>query len=244
MADDDFMSVLHNGLSEKKRLYLAVNNNDKNDLKLLLSRGIDVNAAVQEQSGFTALHIACMQGHGECVQILIDANANMTAKNHFEITPLVLCLKYAKSDCLRLLLKAGCEVDQLWSAKQPDGSAMWNHFDADMLRVAVAATPSLSPEICLVLGSMLPYGNYDGDFVLTCLFAGCITLPEQKTAIRTKFPNVAEWLDTEFKRPLSLVYSSILTIRRAIKTNCFHAVPLLMLPARLQHLLLLCHPMM
>ena len=239
---DDLYSFLRETMSDTKRLYLAINNNDENELRILLDKGFDINSSLTEQSNYTALHIACMKGYSSLVIQLLHKGANMNATDYFGATPLTFCLKYASSECLRILLKAGSHVQFVWSAKHSNGVELWTSFSADMLRVAVAATPQLAVDVQNTLGNILSCHNYDKDFLITCLFAGCVVQPDKLTQLRKKHPDLATWLDTEFKRPLSLTYLAILATRKAVRTNCFHAVPYLMLPPRLEHLLLLCHP--
>ena len=59
------------------RLHYVVRWGDLSAVKVLIDAGIDVNKA--GDLGYTPLHVACMQGNADMVQLLIDKGANMFA---------------------------------------------------------------------------------------------------------------------------------------------------------------------
>jgi uncharacterized protein len=74
-------------------------------LKLLLSKGADINA--RNNSGFTALHYAVISGPPEIVQFLVNEGAKVDALDVSGSTP----LHYAESiENAHVLLKAGASL--------------------------------------------------------------------------------------------------------------------------------------
>ncbi|KAM0256049.1 hypothetical protein ACHAQJ_005248 [Trichoderma viride] len=62
-------------------------------------------------NGQTALHIAAKLGHFEMERILIEAGADVNAKEGVSRTPLYLAKKHNKKDMQGLLLKNGARVN-------------------------------------------------------------------------------------------------------------------------------------
>ena len=79
-------------------------------MKFLLSNGFKDKINEKDSKGKTPLHIACEEVKGyTCVRMLLDAGANPNMKTPNGLTP----LHYAgwKTEHIRLLLKAGADVD-------------------------------------------------------------------------------------------------------------------------------------
>jgi len=92
-------------------LVLSVKNDDVERVKLLLILGADIN----ERTNFTyPLYEACVRGHVEMVQVLIDRGANVnTPGKHWQVdsTPLHIACGHGHTDIARLLLECGAEVN-------------------------------------------------------------------------------------------------------------------------------------
>ena len=71
--------------------------------------GVEVNTH-EEKKGFTALHFAVQEGHADVVQVLIDAGADMEAKNSAGCSALLLAGFHGKLDVIKVLIKAGACV--------------------------------------------------------------------------------------------------------------------------------------
>jgi len=59
--------------------------------------------------GVTAVHVAAEEGHLECVQLLIDAGADVTVLDDEDRTPLLLALKGNYGEVASVLVKAGAD---------------------------------------------------------------------------------------------------------------------------------------
>ncbi len=76
-AEADFSDVNACASDGDNGLHFVVRWNDLPAAKALIDAGIDVNKA--GDLGFTPLHVACMQGNADMVQLLIDSGANIFA---------------------------------------------------------------------------------------------------------------------------------------------------------------------
>ncbi|CAL1296048.1 unnamed protein product [Larinioides sclopetarius] len=66
------------------------------------------------KKSFTALHIACQQGHTEVVKVLIKHKANvdkMTNAQHDKLTPLMFASQKGHLDVVKLLIEHGAQVE-------------------------------------------------------------------------------------------------------------------------------------
>ena len=68
---------------------------------------VDVNHTGDD---WTALHWACQEDHSDVVQLLIDAGADIDAKDEEGRSPLLLDRKDGSHETLRMLVKAGADV--------------------------------------------------------------------------------------------------------------------------------------
>ena len=70
----------------------------------------DVDVNIADDKGYTALHSAVDKGHVDVVQVLIDAGADIDAKNNMGRSPLFWAWKRGKLDIVKVLVKAGADV--------------------------------------------------------------------------------------------------------------------------------------
>jgi ankyrin repeat protein len=96
-------------------LHIATKSGNSNILKLLLSYStVDVNKLESKiYGGYAAIHYACSMGDVECLQLLIEANANINLQtsNSCHETPLHICCKRGTSQCAALLILNGADVN-------------------------------------------------------------------------------------------------------------------------------------
>ena len=92
----------------------AAMNGDRDGVKALLKKGIDVNEA--QGDGTTALHWAAIKGDADMAQMLIVAGANVRATTRIgAYTPLYLAAKGGYSAVVAVLLAAGADAKAMTS---------------------------------------------------------------------------------------------------------------------------------
>ena len=87
------------------RLIDAAKKSDIKTVRLLIAQHVDVNAT--EPDGSTALHWAVQGDNIEIVDALLNAAANATSSNRYNITPLSLACEYGQAAVAARLLAAG-----------------------------------------------------------------------------------------------------------------------------------------
>jgi ankyrin repeat protein len=90
---------------DRPALIDAAKNADRAQLRALIQRKADVNAAAAD--GTTALHWAAYRDDAECVDLLVRAGANVNAANDLGATPLWNASMNAGTAIVRKLLDAG-----------------------------------------------------------------------------------------------------------------------------------------
>jgi ankyrin repeat protein len=84
-------------------------------MKLLLSYGvIEINKLESKiYGGYGAIHYTCSMGYADCLQLLIDAGAdiNLQTANECHETPLHICCKRGRTQCARFLIMSGADVN-------------------------------------------------------------------------------------------------------------------------------------
>jgi ankyrin repeat protein len=90
--------------------------------KLLIENGADL--AKKDEDGYTALHVACVKGAVDVVQILIDAKADVNAQNNVGQTPLMDSID--NLEVAKLLIESGADLE----VKDDDGDTAL-HYACD-----------------------------------------------------------------------------------------------------------------
>ncbi|HEY1343320.1 MAG TPA: ankyrin repeat domain-containing protein, partial [Bryobacteraceae bacterium] len=88
-------------------LLQAIRNNDLNYLRAELRKGANVNA--RDRRGSTLLMHAAIAGSPEGLKLLLDAGAEVNAKNSFDETALILAAGDARK--ARMLIEKGADVN-------------------------------------------------------------------------------------------------------------------------------------
>jgi len=102
-----------------KSLHQAARDGDIAQVKLLISKGANVNEKVD---GSTPLHPAAEIGHKDVVEFLIANGADVNARGNANWTPLHLAATAGKRDIAELLITKGADVN----AKDMDGrTPLW-----------------------------------------------------------------------------------------------------------------------
>ncbi|CAI8010853.1 Ankyrin homolog [Geodia barretti] len=128
-------------------LTLAVSNGDREEVKLLLSKGADPNASLP-LVGFTPLMEASRQGNVEIAGLLLDKGADPNRTKQEGWTALMAATNNGRYGTVDILLQKGANPDMQahggWSALM---AAVYKHHDEVALRIIQAgATPHLQDE--------------------------------------------------------------------------------------------------
>ncbi|XP_070803763.1 ankyrin repeat and SOCS box protein 3 [Pituophis catenifer annectens] len=91
-------------------LFLAVENEHTNVIKLLLQHGANLNGS-HCWSEWNSLHQAAFQNYSEILKLLLDEGANKESVDDFGITPLFIAAQYGKLECLRILISYGANIN-------------------------------------------------------------------------------------------------------------------------------------
>jgi len=75
----------------------------------LVSAGADLN--IPSEKGFTAVALATMDGHAECVKTLIDAGANLNVVGDRGYTALIMAACEGRTAIVKQLVNAGADLD-------------------------------------------------------------------------------------------------------------------------------------
>ncbi|MEM6326226.1 MAG: ankyrin repeat domain-containing protein [Bacteroidota bacterium] len=94
-------------------------------VRCAIDAGADVNAPVPNEGGATPLHIAAGWDRAEVVRALLDAGAEMEARDEGGMTPLLSAADGPGTEALRLLLNAG--ADPLVTATDFEGNGAMHY---------------------------------------------------------------------------------------------------------------------
>ena len=86
------LKVDHASSSGRKAIYAAAYKGHTNSVKLLLSKGADINGD-EESTGCTPLHIASTSGQEECVALLLGQGANPCIRDKSNMLPELVALR-------------------------------------------------------------------------------------------------------------------------------------------------------
>ncbi|PGH07250.1 hypothetical protein AJ80_08036 [Polytolypa hystricis UAMH7299] len=96
---------------ESKPLYTAVQyGDDAGIVRLLLGRGVDINAL--DARGRTALHQTARDGQEASVQLLLSWGADVNARDRKGDTPLQIAGRHRRREVVQLLLRHGAELEK------------------------------------------------------------------------------------------------------------------------------------
>lgn len=75
--------------------------------ELILTNGQDIN--LENKSGETPLHGACLEGRHLCIRWLVEHNVNVHVTNKYGDTPLHYAARKGAEDAVTILLEAGAD---------------------------------------------------------------------------------------------------------------------------------------
>ena len=95
----------------------AAADNDIEELEDILQNDvIDIN--YQNSSGLSMMHQAAAAGSLECLQLLIENDAETNCLDHRGLTPLDLAIRGGFFDCALVLINAGARVEKIINGLQ------------------------------------------------------------------------------------------------------------------------------
>ena len=98
-------AVMRRDGDELPMLYAAITKKDASSLKILLDAGADANLRLGNRAR-TPLMIACTVGGEACVKVLLQAGANIYAKDNEGYTALMIAEAWGEEACARLIRDA------------------------------------------------------------------------------------------------------------------------------------------
>lgn len=97
-------------LTPETELFLSCRFGQTDKVKALIAAGVNVNAVYGNE--FTPLHYAA---NAPIVRALIDAGADVNAKDHLNQVPLTHAILRHDYESVQMLLDAGADVNAVWS---------------------------------------------------------------------------------------------------------------------------------
>lgn len=94
-----------------KKLHEAVWRGEVEDVRSLISKGVDVNAKENDKLGCTPLHSAVLTRNKKILNLLLDAGADINISNNKNQTVLQYALRKRDFEMAQLLLVAGADVN-------------------------------------------------------------------------------------------------------------------------------------
>ena len=95
-------------------------------VRFLLDNGADTTA-LDASNARTALMHACLSGSTQCVRLLLQAGAQVNAKDSFGMTALMMAATTGELDMVRCLVRAGADIcgQDEWGYTALDWAAKW-----------------------------------------------------------------------------------------------------------------------
>ncbi|KAK8780714.1 hypothetical protein V5799_017951 [Amblyomma americanum] len=94
----------------------------------------------------TPLHVAAQGGYSETAAILVEAGADLEAKNYYEWTPLTVACKKGNFDTVSKLLGAGASVNSVDKMKVDDFYTRWYYKHGSQLHCNSGQGKALFPQ--------------------------------------------------------------------------------------------------
>ncbi|MFP3030658.1 MAG: ankyrin repeat domain-containing protein [Wolbachia sp.] len=108
LLENSYKNIYERDEKGRTALHYAI---DAKTVRLLVEKGVDVNAA--DVGGHTALHLAVTEKRLETMRELMKSGANVNAEEYGnKCTPLHLACMVGEKEIVKELVKAGGEIEQ------------------------------------------------------------------------------------------------------------------------------------
>ncbi|KAK3941300.1 hypothetical protein QBC46DRAFT_448750 [Diplogelasinospora grovesii] len=129
-------------------LFLAVENQHTDVLKILIGHGVDINSRDFEDR--TPLHRAVVQGCVKTVKLLLEHGADLEATDGWRDTPWLLAARSSNNAICQILRDKGADVNKLSHGENPINSAARNgNLDDVKFLLNQGVNPSIRDNISL-----------------------------------------------------------------------------------------------
>jgi uncharacterized protein YgiM (DUF1202 family) len=123
----------------KNKLILAVQADDLEEVKTLISKGKRVNVKDKNYDGNSPLHFAVENGNLEIAEVLLNAGAKINFKNSEKRTPLMMLDEDATPELVNLLLRHGATIDFTDKKKNTALILSAAYADKDVVQTLIGA---------------------------------------------------------------------------------------------------------
>jgi len=126
---------------KNKSLFEAAKKGDIEQVKLLISKGADVNAKAKDDRDFTPMYYAVQNGHKGIMEVLLANGADINAGDKFGYTPLYPAIWSNDIDTIRFMIEKGADVNLVAEGDYPPlyYGVMNNNLDSVKLLIANGA---------------------------------------------------------------------------------------------------------
>ena len=138
-------------------IFSAIQNNDVENLKGLLSSGADLN--LKDHFGLSPLHYSALKWHLDCLRELINASADIHAKNQRGDIPLHIAISSGYLDCVQSLLESGASPSLLNLNHQTAKDLAASHDHRECVKLIPHFDP-IKTEQTLITSNTEPASHY------------------------------------------------------------------------------------
>jgi CDK inhibitor PHO81 len=132
-------------INERNCLHKAAIKGRLDVLKLGVASGVDVHTT--DVYGRLPLHYACMHGHVELVQELINAAPEtVNFRDQDSFTPLIHAIVHSKLACVQLLLESGADMSRLGPGEHVPLNLACQYASLEILEVLLQRSAEMLPD--------------------------------------------------------------------------------------------------
>jgi ankyrin repeat protein len=119
--------------------------------QILREKGVDI-LLVQKSEGYTALHVAALEGHANLVQLLLEQGMDVDLENEYGQTSLHIAADFGEVEVAQLLLDHGATVNGLPNQQPPRNSSIYRpRRDVDFQKTPLHSAAAMGYEKVVAL---------------------------------------------------------------------------------------------